>query len=165
MLCWFPYFRLNNNIIILWYNETWGVWMGVVVFGRNKTVVYTENRGFQRMCSTVCYCQVRFTGWGWMCVFGQSINALVRTLLVHAFGVTYLQLLKHYDCSPAAVAWVGALSITCSGIFGKTQSLCVTNVRSVTGMQLFIGPDTSDVVQSMKKWLYPWGVTTYPWSR
>ena len=54
-----------------------------------------------------------------MCVLGHSINAVVVTLLTRAFGVTYLQLLKHYDCSPAAVAWVGALSITCNGIFGK----------------------------------------------
>ena len=58
-------------------------------------------------------------GWGWMCVLGHAINVVVVTLLTRAFGVTYLQLLKHYNCSPAAVAWVGAISMTCNGIFGK----------------------------------------------
>ena len=75
---------------------------------------------FQSMCGTVLHLLICVPGWGWMCVFGQSINSVVTTLLIRAFGVTYLQLLKHYDSSPAAVAWVGALSMTCTGMFGKT---------------------------------------------
>ena len=57
-------------------------------------------------------------GWGWMCVLGLAVNFMVYSAIVRSFGITYLQLLDRFHSSPTETAWVGAVNMACTGLFG-----------------------------------------------
>ena len=58
-------------------------------------------------------------GWGWMIVFAMAICHAVYGIVVRSFGVTFIELLNRFEGSATATAWVGALNLLMTGLFGK----------------------------------------------
>ena len=58
-------------------------------------------------------------GWGWMIVLAMAICHAVYGIVVRSFGVTYIELLNRFEESATATAWVGALNLLMTGLFGK----------------------------------------------
>ena len=58
-------------------------------------------------------------GWGWMVVFAMAICHAVYGIAVRSFGVIFIELLNRFEGSATATAWVGALNLLMTGLFGK----------------------------------------------
>jgi hypothetical protein len=58
-------------------------------------------------------------GWGWMVLFGSIIVNILIPGTVKSFGVLFVEFLEVFNASPAAAAWIPALSYWLYSSMGK----------------------------------------------
>lgn len=63
-------------------------------------------------------------GWGWMVLFGSILVNILIPGTVKSFGILFVEFLEVFDASPAAAAWIPALSYWLYSSMGKCDFCC-----------------------------------------
>ena len=64
-------------------------------------------------------------GWGWMVVVGAGINSMLQGVMIHTFGLLYIQFRARYQASAVDAVWACALNQLLQGVLGKERNIMI----------------------------------------